>query len=102
VQEADLEGWYTDPFGRHEARWMSRGTPTRLVRDGEVEGDDPPASDEPFAVTPVRIEGRPPTGGRDLKRADEEQWERFDEQKEEDAASDVLHLGGVEGEERAG
>jgi hypothetical protein len=25
------EGWYTDPYGRHEARWMSAGTPARLV-----------------------------------------------------------------------
>jgi hypothetical protein len=26
------EGWYTDPFGRHEARWLSNGHATKLVR----------------------------------------------------------------------
>jgi len=41
--EECLEGWYTDPFGRHEARWISSGRPTLLVRDGDVEShDDPP------------------------------------------------------------
>jgi len=46
MDEIAREGWYTAPYGRHEARWMSAGTPTRLVRDGEVESyDDPP--DEP-------------------------------------------------------
>jgi hypothetical protein len=44
------EGWCTDPFERHEARWMSDGTPTKLVRDGEVESYDPP--DEEPAPTP--------------------------------------------------
>ena len=34
---SELEGWCTDPYARHEARWMSRGVPTRLVRDGTVE-----------------------------------------------------------------
>jgi hypothetical protein len=43
-----------DPFGRHEARWMSHGTPTSLVRDGRAEGIDP-VSDEPFTVKPVRV-----------------------------------------------
>ena len=27
-------GWCTDPVGRHEARWLSGGTLTTLVRDG--------------------------------------------------------------------
>ena len=31
------EGWCTDPFELHEARWISAGTPTKLVRDGAVE-----------------------------------------------------------------
>ena len=34
------EGWCTDPFGRHEARWLSFGKPTKLVRDGGVETYD--------------------------------------------------------------
>ena len=29
------EGWYVDPFGRHEALWISDGTPTALVRDDD-------------------------------------------------------------------
>ena len=36
------EGWCADPFGRHEARWISNGSPTSLVRDGQVESHDPP------------------------------------------------------------
>jgi hypothetical protein len=36
------EGWYQDPFGVHEHRWMSRGQPTKLVRDGGAESYDPP------------------------------------------------------------
>ena len=39
--DESMEGWYTDPYGRHEARWMSQGTPTRLVRDGSAEASDP-------------------------------------------------------------
>ncbi len=66
-----MEGWYTDPYGRHEARWMSQGTPTSLIRDQQVEGRDLPASDEPFHVTPVRIEGHPRYDGTDLLRADD-------------------------------
>jgi hypothetical protein len=36
------EGWYRDPFGIHEDRWMSQGQPTKLVRDGGTESYDPP------------------------------------------------------------
>ena len=25
--EASAEGWYKDPYGEHEARWFSNGTP---------------------------------------------------------------------------
>ena len=28
------EGWYHDPYRLHEARWISDGAPTALVRDG--------------------------------------------------------------------
>jgi hypothetical protein len=65
-----MEGWYTDPYQRHEARWMSEGKATRLVRDGKAEGNDP-VGDEAFAVTPVRIEGEPRHDGSDLLRADD-------------------------------
>jgi hypothetical protein len=37
------QGWFLDPFGAHEARYFSDGSPTRLVRDGETESyDEPP------------------------------------------------------------
>ncbi len=65
-----MEGWYTDPYQRHAARWISKGVPTHLVRDGTVEGNDP-VTDEPFKVTPTRIEGHPVEDGSDLKRADD-------------------------------
>jgi hypothetical protein len=66
--DGPLEGWYTDPYELHEARWMSQGTPTPLVRDGKVESQDP-APDGPFKVTPVRLgeDGSP----SDIRRADE-------------------------------
>jgi hypothetical protein len=65
----ELEGWFTDPFGRHEARWLSDGTPTKLVRDGELESYDDPPDEEP-SVVPVRIDAHvAPDGGADLIRA---------------------------------
>ena len=84
------EGWYTDPFGRHEARWMSDGMPTRLVRDGGVEGnDDPP--DEPPSREPVRIEDPDASGRSDLRRADEaEAGSTFDDARLIDAASEMI------------
>lgn len=35
-------GWYEDPYGIHEARWISDGAPTALVRDGRRESQDEP------------------------------------------------------------
>jgi len=64
------EGWYLDPYGRHEARWISVGTPTALVRDGEVESQDPPPA-TPVEGTLVPVEVTPATDGSDLRRADE-------------------------------
>jgi hypothetical protein len=55
MKEERSEGWFTDPFGRHEARWLIDGVPTNRVRDGRTEANDP-VSDEPFSVTPVRVE----------------------------------------------
>ena len=34
------EGWASDPFGTHEARFFRQGRPTELVRDGSVESFD--------------------------------------------------------------
>ena len=89
------EGWYTDPFGRHEARWLSVGEPTKLVRDGEVEGyDDPP--NETRSVTPVRIEdGDEAANGGDLRRADEaERGPAYDPKKAARAVFDVFDQSG--------
>ena len=64
------EGWYRDPFGTHEARWYSAGTPTALVRDGAVEAHDPPpviAGAE--RLEPEELPEADTVGG--LRRADE-------------------------------
>ncbi len=63
------EGWFTDPFERHELRWMSQGTPTPLVRDGNIKGSDPVANG-PFKVNPVRVKGHPVEIGPALDYAD--------------------------------
>lgn len=66
------EGWYKDPYGRFDARWISAGRPTRLVRRGHEEMDDePPEGPPPTVFEPLD----PPTGdshGTDLLRADDE------------------------------
>ena len=50
----EQEGWYTDPWGHHDARWMSEGVPTKLVRDGKLESyDDPPDSSPSQAWLPI-------------------------------------------------
>ncbi|HTU37741.1 MAG TPA: hypothetical protein VMF35_06955 [Acidimicrobiales bacterium] len=52
--ESEQEGWYTDPWGLHEARWISDGVPSRLVRDGGWESyDDPPDTPPSRAWVPV-------------------------------------------------
>jgi hypothetical protein len=93
------EGWYTDPFGRHEARWLSRGTPTKLVRDGTVEAYDEPPDEQP-SVTPERIEADPDAspGASDLLRADDvERGPDFDPKLAVRAASDVFDQTGTSG-----
>ncbi len=80
------EGWFVDPFGSHEARWISVGTPTSLVRDGGVESQDPPPSDP--ITSPLEPWGAdPPADGADLKRADDVESQAFDPQRLTDAAS---------------
>ena len=69
------EGWYTDPYGRHEARWMSVGSPTKLVRDGGVESYDDPPDEEPSQV-PTKIVEEPTAGAADRHRADESESDR--------------------------
>jgi hypothetical protein len=68
----DAEGWYHDPYGLHEERWYSDGTPTALVRDARVESKDPPPPDPPPTTTLVRSDaGTPLNAGDDLRRADD-------------------------------
>ena len=43
------QGWFTDPYQLHKARWFSDGRPTALVRDDGVESTDPPP-DTPYSV----------------------------------------------------
>jgi hypothetical protein len=83
------EGWYSDPFARHEARWMSGGNPTHLVRDGETESNDPPP-DAPWKVTPVRIVSEViEEGPRDLLRADDLEKGTYDRKE----LIDRTHIG---------
>jgi hypothetical protein len=65
----NAEGWYQDPFHRHEARWISAGTPTALVRDGEVESQDPPPGST-FEGELQPLPDSEPADGEDLLRAD--------------------------------
>ncbi len=66
------EGWYHDPYGLHEERWYSDGTPTRLVRDGRVESNDPPPAGDPPTTELVRSDAGVDAGGPDdLRRADD-------------------------------
>ena len=65
----EAEGWYVDPFGIHEARWFSDGTPTGLVRDGTREATDPPP-DAPVPGPLRALDGDAGSDGSDLLRAD--------------------------------
>jgi hypothetical protein len=65
------EGWYQDPFELHEARWISDGKPTALVRDGDTESQDAAPSKPPRRPL---VEAQPPPSGSpsdDLRRADD-------------------------------
>jgi hypothetical protein len=76
VVDEHEEGWYTDPYGRHDARWMSAGSPTKLVRDGGVESYDDPPDEEPSQVA-TKIVEEPPPGTGDLRRTDEAETEHL-------------------------
>jgi hypothetical protein len=66
----DAEGWYKDPYGRHQERWFSAGTPTKLVRDGQTEASDPPPNvPPPGPLVPADSHG-PDLGAVDTLRAD--------------------------------
>lgn len=68
--DQDLQsGWYTDPWELHQARWMSAGKPTKLVRDEGVESYDELPSAPPTHI-PERIAEPVSTRADDLLRAD--------------------------------
>lgn len=52
------QGWCTDPWGLHDARWFSDGTPTGLVRFGNEEKVEPvPESDWTVQPAPFVPDG---------------------------------------------
>lgn len=71
------EGWYSDPFRRHEHRWFSDGTPTALVRDRGATSQDPP-SDAPYLEQPRPIEAATSLAEDDLRRGDDEEPQSVD------------------------
>jgi hypothetical protein len=83
------EGWYNDPYPRHESRWISDGTPTALVRDAGVESQDPPP-DEPITVAMQRVAEAMPVDGTDLNRADDAESQDFDPGTMTDAAEESI------------
>jgi hypothetical protein len=89
-----LEGWCTDPFGRHEARWISAGAATRLVRDAGTESYDEPPDEEPSHVAePIISVG----GSGSIRRADDAQEEYFDPGRAIDAAETGTDTGWLQG-----
>jgi hypothetical protein len=68
------EGWHVDPFGHHEARWISDGTPTNLVRDAGVVSKDPPP-DTPYSGTLQPLPDAYPPVGSDPLPAEEAESE---------------------------
>jgi hypothetical protein len=86
---AGEEGWYVDPYGVHQARWISAGTPTALVRDGGVESQDPPPS-APFEGELQELEETESPDGEDLLRADSAEAQTFDPEASEEAVWDTF------------
>lgn len=70
MNDQTIEGWYLDPYGIHEQRWMSAGSPTSLVRDAGTEANDEPP-DRPPSRPFVPAQVVESTLGRDLLRADD-------------------------------
>jgi hypothetical protein len=64
------EGWYSDPYGVHEHRWFSDGTPTNLVRDhGKTSHDSRPQT--AYVEEPHLIESASSLAKDDLRRGDD-------------------------------
>jgi hypothetical protein len=58
-----IQGWHSDPFGVHEARYFSAdGQPTKLVRDRGLESyDEPPSGADEVAAAMARLSAAPPS-----------------------------------------
>ncbi len=88
MDEIPEEGWYTDPLGRHEARWLSEGEPTNLVHDGGVESHDDVTGPQTETAVRIPAEGEGAREGGDLRRADDaERDDPYDPRRASDAAS---------------
>ena len=85
----EAEGWYVDPYGVHEARWISAGTPTALVRDGDVEAQDPPPS-TPYVGHLAELPQKVPAEAGDFLRADDGDSQTFDPDGEGEAVWNVF------------
>lgn len=96
MSEQNFEGWFTDPYAVHEARWFSDGRPTKLVRDGTVESYDEPPQGPPSLV-PERLEADPSAAnGHDLVRADDaEQTDPYDSPSQAMEALDSFAQSGL-------
>ncbi len=88
----EQEGWYTDPWGNHDARWISEGVPSKLVRDGTLESyDEPPGSPPSQAWVPIE----PLPGSQtalDTLRADDLEAETIPSLSELDKRADSAAL----------
>lgn len=91
AHEIVAEGWYEDPFAIHEYRWFSGGDPTGLVRDGHIEGTDPPPDgDVPGPLVPARSDADARGDGGDLRRADDAEAEGTGAFNSAEAVWDVM------------
>jgi hypothetical protein len=62
VDPRKLQGWHADPSGLHERRYFSAGSPTKLVRDGDVESYDEPVLLQSTQLDIAAASSVPPTG----------------------------------------
>jgi hypothetical protein len=60
-------GWFQDPYHVHEARYVSDGKPTKLVRDGRIESYDPRPGIVPGPLVPLESSGIGDEVGPDLE-----------------------------------
>jgi Protein of unknown function (DUF3592) len=68
--DAQAQGWYLDPYGVHEQRWISQGRQSNLVRDGRIEAKDPPPDGPPNRPF-IKVTADPRSMSiRDMIRAD--------------------------------